>query len=96
MGSRPTKGQKTPGSGRKKGTLNKRTLAEEACHKLGISPFELLAQMCINGEAESTRLAAIQTLCKHIEPPKKPLEMSLNPEANELVMKVYDYTEDKK
>lgn len=72
--------------GNKKGSKHKRTLAEEACHKLGIHPFELLAQKAIEGD-----VGCIIQLCKHIEPPKKPVEVALNPEANTIRIIVEDF-----
>lgn len=72
--------------GRQKGTPNKRTLAEEACHKFGINPFELLAQKCLDGSE-----TAIIQLCKHIEPPKKALEVALDPEKSTIRIIVEDY-----
>lgn len=78
------KGKKT--GGRKVGSLNRATLAEEACIKLGISPFELLAIKARDGDTN-----CLITLCKHIEPPKKPLELAIDPEANkiEVIIKRY-------
>lgn len=84
---RPTKGHRIPGSGIKKGTKHQRTLAEEACHKLGIDPFNLLAQMAINGSE-----TAVIHLCKSIEPPKKPVEVQIDPERNSIRILVEDYT----
>ena len=78
----PKGAPKPKGSGRKVGTPNKRTLAEDACHKLGISPFEMLVKMATEGESEQTRLTAITTLCKHIEPPRKALDVAIDPEQN--------------
>lgn len=83
---RPTKGQKTPGSGIKKGDKHKRTMAEEACHRMGIDPFQLLAQKAIEGD-----VTCIIQLCKHIEPPKKPVEVALDPDKNTIRIIVEDY-----
>ena len=77
--------------GKKKGSKHAKTIAEEACAKLGINPFELLAQMAISGESEQARLSAIIQLCKHIEPPKKPLEVAVDPEKNSIRIIVEDY-----
>lgn len=77
---------KPPGSGLKKGQLIKRTLAEDACHKLGFSPFEALVKLAQQGSEN-----AIVQLCKHIEPPRKPLDVAVDPEANtiEVIIKRY-------
>jgi len=85
--ARPKKGEKTPGSGRKPGTPNKRTLAESACERAGIDPFDLLVNHAVNGD-----IGAVIQLCKHIEPPKKALEVSMDPEKNVIKVEVFDYT----
>ena len=51
-----------PGAGRKPGSLNKGTLAEQACAKLGFSPFEALVKVAQSGD-----IGAIIQLCKHIQ-----------------------------
>jgi hypothetical protein len=84
---RPTKGQKTPGSGRKPGTLNKATLAEAACIRAGIDPFDLLVKGAIGGD-----MGAIIQLCKHIEPPRKALDVAIDPEKNVMKVIFEDYT----
>lgn len=63
------KGFKT--GGRQKGTPNKRTLAEAACDRAGIDPFDLLVTHAKGGD-----IGAVIQLCKHIEPPRKPLEVT--------------------
>lgn len=77
--------------GRQKGTPNKRTIAEDACHKLGINPFEMLGEVALRGESEQARLNAIIQLCKHIEPPKKAVEVALDPENSTIRIIVEDY-----
>lgn len=72
--------------GIKKGQKHKRTLAEEACHRLGIDPFDLLAKKAIEGD-----VGCIIQLCKHIEPPKKPVEVALDPENSTIRIIVEDY-----
>lgn len=82
----PVKGEKTPGSGRKKGTPNKRTLAEAACERAGIDPFDLLV-----GHAKAGDIGAVVQLCKHIEPPRKPLDLAVDPDANTINVIIKDY-----
>lgn len=72
--------------GRPKGGKNKRTMAEEACAKLKINPFEMLAQLCLAGSE-----TAIIQLCKHIEPPKKPIEVQVDPAQNTIRIIVEDF-----
>ena len=72
--------------GRKKGSLNERTKAEQACARLGIDPFELLGQKALEGD-----VSCIIQLCKHIEPPKKPVEVQIDPEKNTIRILVEDY-----
>ncbi len=82
------KGDPKPlGSGIKKGQKHERTKAEDACHRLGIDPFELLAKAAMGGDT-----ACIIQLCKHIEPPKKPVEVQVDPAANTIRILVEDYT----
>lgn len=75
-------------AGRKLGTPNKATLAEQACIKLGIHPFELLAAKAAEGD-----MNAIIQLCKHIEPPRKPLDVALDPEANKIEVIIKRYSQ---
>lgn len=77
---------KPSGSGIKKGQKHERTKAEEACTRLGICPFDLLAKAAMAGSE-----ACIIQLCKHIEPPKKPVEVAIDPEKNEIRIHVIDY-----
>lgn len=86
------KGQpRAPKAGRKPGTPNKSTLAEDACRKFGFSPFEALVKMALEGDSEQTRVNAITTLCKHIEPPRKPLDVAIDPEQNSIRLIIEDY-----
>ena len=72
--------------GRKVGSLNKRTLAEQACERAGIDPFDLLVKHAVSGD-----IGAVIQLCKHIEPPKKPVEVQVDPEKNQIRIIVEDY-----
>lgn len=83
---RPQKGEKTVGSGRKKGTPNKRTLAEAACERAGIDPFDLLV-----GHAQSGDIGAVIQLCKHVEPPRKAIEVAIDPEQSTIRIVVEDF-----
>lgn len=82
------KGEPRPAkAGRKAGTPNKRTLAEAACERAGIDPFDLLVNHATNGD-----ISAVIQLCKHIEPPKKPIEVAVDPENNAIKFIFEDYT----
>jgi len=82
------KGKPRPeGAGRKAGTPNKRTLAEAACARAGIDPFDLLVNHATNGD-----IGAVIQLCKHIEPPRKPIELAVDPENNAIKFIFEDYT----
>ena len=77
---RPNKGEKTPGSGRKKGTPNKRRSVLEACEQVGIDPFQEMAKVAA-GKHENAMLMeyqfdAIKELCQYLEPKKKAIEHS--------------------
>lgn len=77
---------KPAGSGLKKGQKIKRTLAEEACHNLNFKPFEELIKRAMAGSE-----ACLIHLCKNIEPARKPMDLSIDPEANtiEVIIKRY-------
>ncbi len=72
--------------GRKPGSKNIRTKAEEACHRAGIDPFDLLVSHAMGGD-----IGAVIQLCKHIEPPKKPVEVQVDPEKNTIRIIVEDF-----
>lgn len=80
-----------PGAGRKAGTPNKRTLAEAACARAGIDPFDLLVKGAVEGD-----MNAIIRLCAHIEPPRKPIEIGVDPEQAKIIVEILDYTSGKK
>lgn len=84
----PKGAPRPPGAGRKPGTPNKRTLAEAACARAGIDPFDLLVKKSLEGDT-----GAIIQLCKHIEPPRKPIDMAVDPENNVIKMEIFDYTD---
>lgn len=73
--------------GRKRGSLNKRTLAESACQRAGIDPFDLLVKHAISGD-----VGAVIQLCKHIEPPRKALDVAIDPDNNTIKFIFEDYT----
>lgn len=73
------------GPGRPKGPME-RTLAEEACKRAGIDPFDLLCRKAVEGDT-----GCIIQLCKHIEPPKKPLEVAIDPNKSTIRIIVEDY-----
>lgn len=75
-----------PTSGRKSGTPNKRTLAESACDKLQFSPFEKLVQLAMLGD-----IPCLIHLCKNIEPPRKALDVAVDPEANTIKIIIEKY-----
>lgn len=84
------KGEPRPAkAGRKPGSVNKRTLAEEACKRAGIDPFDLLVKHAVRGD-----IGAVIQLCKHIEPPKKPIEVAVDPEKSLIKIVFCDYTKD--
>ncbi len=61
---------KVPGSGRKKGTLNKRTLIQKACEEADTDPFLFLAEV-VSGKRKSSmalRIQAAKELCEYLEP----------------------------
>lgn len=82
------KGKPRPeGAGRRKGTPNKRTLAEAACARANIDPFDLLVSHAVNGD-----IGAVIQLCKHIEPVRKPVDVEVDPVKNQIIVRVVDYS----
>lgn len=76
-----------PNAGRKRGTPNERTKAEDACLRAGIEPFDLLVAAAVQGD-----IGAIIQLCKHIEPVRKPLDVEVDPVKNQIIVRVVDYS----
>lgn len=75
---RPRKGERTPGSGRKPGTTNKRIPVSEICQKLGFDPFLELAKIA-SGENRlqaARQFDALKELCQYISPKLKAVEHS--------------------
>lgn len=71
---------RTPGSGRKKGTPNKRTQnLMEICAEEGIDPFRALCRSA----KESER--SLHELCQYVLPKRKALEHTFEPTPEELV-----------
>lgn len=66
----PPKGTpKTPGSGRKVGSTNKRGRAVAACEKAGIDPFDFLASIVRDtNERVDLRIQCAKELCEYVEP----------------------------
>jgi len=61
--------KKPPASGRKAGTPNKRTLAQEACAKHKADPFGFLASVVVDVGADiKERIACAKELCEYLEP----------------------------
>jgi len=75
---RPGKGERTPGSGRKPGTTNKRIPVFEICQKLGFDPFLELAKIA-SGENRlqaARQFDALKEICQYISPKLKAIEHS--------------------
>lgn len=69
--------EKTPGSGRKKGTPNKSTLSlEQKCIEKGIDPFELLLEYVTEPCPMELRFKALQEICSYLYPKRKAIEHS--------------------
>lgn len=91
---RPTKGEKTPGSGRQPGTVNKKTeLLMEKCERMGLDPFEALLQLAKSTELD-IRLSALKEICQYLYPKRKALEMSTSEDKGFKVI-VENYTDKK-
>ncbi len=70
---------KTPGSGRVKGTPNKRTLdLMQKCEERGLDPFSVLLDMLKESDV-MVRLQAAKELCQYLYPKRKPIEPQILP-----------------
>ena len=66
-------------------------MAESACERAGIDPFDLLVKHAVSGD-----IGAVIQLCNHIEPPRKALDVAVDPENSTVKIVVEDYgTKDK-
>lgn len=73
---RPKKGEKTPGSGRQKGTPNKVTQSlEEKCALMGVDVFEEMLKIATN-EEHPDRFSCLKELAQYLYPKRKALEIS--------------------
>lgn len=69
--------QKTPGSGRKRGTPNRKTQTlEEICIRKGIDPFEGLLELCMHEDA-GIRLSALKEVNQYLHPKRRAIEQSI-------------------
>lgn len=72
------KGKPRPeGAGRKKGTLNRQTVAlEEICEKHKINPFEAMIKLALTTDKDELRFNALKELCQYLYPKRKAVEVS--------------------
>jgi hypothetical protein len=82
---------KTPGSGRKKGSPNKRslkTLVELQAYldRLGVNPFQVLIDTMRTTSDEKLRVTCAATLADRLLPKLKAVEVSGNPDKPLLVL----------
>lgn len=74
------KGEKTPGSGRSKGTPNKRTLdLQEKIDKLGLHPLEGLSKIIPDLESDA-KAHVYLSLLPYLYPKRKAIEVSYDDE----------------
>lgn len=68
--------EKTPGSGRKAGTPNRKTEElMEICDRMGINPFEALLKWALSPESHIA-IPALKEVCQYVYPKRKALEVS--------------------
>lgn len=85
---------KPEGSGRKKGTPNRKTEDLMAkCEAKGIDVFEALLEYVTEPSTMELRLSALKELCQYLYPKRKALEVSGSMDAIEVIIK--DYTSKK-
>lgn len=84
---------KDPGSGRKKGTLNKNTQDLMAkCEARGVDVFDCLLEYVTTPSTMELRLSALKELCQYLYPKRKALEVSGIDGSNIIEVVVRDYT----
>lgn len=82
---------KDAGSGRKKGTPNKKTQdLMDKCEARGVDVFDLMLEYVIHPCPMELRFSALKELCQYLYPKRKALEHSGQIEAIEVIIK--DYT----
>lgn len=90
---RPKKGEKTPGSGRQKGTPNKSTQnLLEICEEEGIEPFRAMLRELSGLDIAKERFDALEKICQYLYPKRKAIEMDLDPENKGLRIIIEDYS----
>lgn len=72
----PKKGERTPGSGRVKGTPNKKTQTLfEVCEEEGIDPFRGLLMLTKHADV-TIKLQALKEVCRYLYPIRKAVEIT--------------------
>lgn len=85
---------KPEGSGRKKGTPNKKTQdLFEICEKAGLNVFEGMVEIAINCEDPEKRYPKLVELAKYLYPKRKELDIQGALEPIEVILR--DYTSKK-
>ena len=89
----PKVGKKTPGSGRKPGTPNKKTQTlMEICDQEGLDPFRALLKLAKTAEKEEIALGALKELCQYLYPKRKALEIANSDDAPAFKVVIEDFT----
>lgn len=87
---------KDPGSGRKKGTLNRNTQDLMAkCEARGVDPFDVLLEYIVHPSTMELRLSAVKEICQYLYPKRKALEITGVDGTSGIEVIVRDYTSKK-
>lgn len=90
MGSRPIKGQKTEGSGRKPGTPNKKTQdLFRICEERGLNVFESMVELALEA-VDEVKFNRLREIAQYLYPKRKAIEHSID-EENGFKILIEDY-----
>lgn len=82
---KPIKGQKTPGSGRKPGTVNKTTeTLREICAKHNVSVFEAMVMIASKEDDDHARFDMLERLLPYLEAKRTSVTHDIDPEKNQI------------
>lgn len=77
---RPKGANKTEGSGRKKGTPNRKTqILQDICEQEGVDPFRGLLEITRSDDT-NLRFQALKEVCQYLYPKRKSLEHDISDE----------------
>ena len=83
----PKGAPKPKGSGRQKGTPNRKTEAlEEICARHGLNPFEGMVKLALEADDINIRFNSLKEICQYLYPKRKALEVSSSNEGFKIIL----------